>query len=103
MVVEAAYCRRPTEYRDHPAPFSETPEGQRNYLAAVHEILLQIPDGLGTGIFWWEPVVAPRPGRGGGGLRRRGMFDDDGNALPVIHVFDRWTRGRVSQNSDNNN
>lgn len=24
-----------------------------------------------------------------------GMFDDDGNALPVIHVFDKYTRGKV--------
>jgi arabinogalactan endo-1,4-beta-galactosidase len=94
MVVEAAYCWRPTEYREHPAPFPETPEGQRDYLATVHEILLQVPDGLGTGVFWWEPMVAQRPGRAGG-LRSRGMFDEEGNALPVINVFDSWTRGRV--------
>ena len=94
MVVEAAYCWRPTEYVDQPGPFPESPEGQREFLAAVHEILLQVPDGLGTGIFWWEPMVPQRTGRAGG-LRSRGMFDDEGNALPVIHVFDRWTRGRV--------
>lgn len=98
MVVEAAYCWRPTEYRDHPAPFPETPEGQRDYLATVHEILLQVPDGLGAGVFWWEPMVAQHPDRPGG-LRNRGMFDDEGNALPVINVFDKWTRGRVPQES----
>lgn len=96
MVVEAAYCWRPTEYREHPAPFPESPEGQRDFLAAVHEIVLQVPDGLGTGIFWWEPMVAQRPGRPGG-LRNRGMFDDEGNALPVINVFDRWAHGRVPE------
>jgi len=96
MVVEAAYCWRPTEYVDQPPPFPESPEGQRDFLAAVHDILLQVPDGLGTGIFWWEPMVPQRPGRGGG-LRNRGMFDDDGNALPVIQVFDRWTRGKVTK------
>ncbi|HUR57514.1 MAG TPA: glycosyl hydrolase 53 family protein, partial [Opitutaceae bacterium] len=94
MVVETAYCWRPTEYRNHPAPFPESPEGQRDFLAAVHEILLQVPDGLGTGIFWWEPMVARRPGRAGG-MGSRGIFDDEGNALPVINVFDRWARGRV--------
>jgi arabinogalactan endo-1,4-beta-galactosidase len=30
-----------------------------------------------------------------GRLRNRGMFDDDGNALPVIAVFDKYTRGKV--------
>ena len=28
MVVEVAYCWRPTEYRTHPAPFPETPENE---------------------------------------------------------------------------
>lgn len=96
MVVETAYCWRPTEYLEHPAPFPETPEGQRDFLAAVHDILLEVPDGLGTGIFWWEPMVPIRPGRSGG-IGSRGMFDEDGNALPVIKVFDQWTRGRVPQ------
>ncbi|NQT27731.1 glycosyl hydrolase 53 family protein [candidate division KSB1 bacterium] len=90
MLVEVAYCWRPAEYKEKPAPFPESPEGQHEFLAAVHEIVLDIPDGLGSGIFWWEPAVAPRPR--GGGLRNRGMFDDEGNALPVIQVFDRWTR-----------
>jgi arabinogalactan endo-1,4-beta-galactosidase len=90
MLVELAYCWRPAEYKDKPAPFPESPEGQRDFLAAVHEIVLSVPDGHGAGIFWWEPAVAPHPK--GGGLRNRGMFDDDGNALPVINVFDRYTR-----------
>jgi arabinogalactan endo-1,4-beta-galactosidase len=89
MLVEVAYCWRPTEYRREPGPFPETPEGQRDFLAAVHQEVLDIPDGRGKGIFWWEPAVT-------GGLRSRGMFDDQGNALPVIGVFDRYTRGRVT-------
>lgn len=90
MLVEAAYCWRPTEYKAKPAPFPESPGGQRDFLDAVNEIILNIPGGRGKGIFWWEPAVAPYPG--GGGLRNRGMFDDEGNALPVITVFDRYTR-----------
>jgi hypothetical protein len=39
-----------------------------------------------VGIFWWEPAVSSGP------LRSRGFFDDDGNALPVIRVFDRALR-----------
>jgi len=51
----------------------------------VHRLVLSTPGNRGKGIFWWEPAVA-------GGLRRRGMFDEDGNALPVITVFDRFIR-----------
>ncbi|MDQ8205025.1 glycosyl hydrolase 53 family protein [Pelagicoccus sp. SDUM812003] len=99
MVVEAAYCWRPTEYKEHPGPFPETPEGQREYLETVHEILLDVPNGLGTGIFWWEPMVHIRPGSTGG-IGSRGMFDDEGNALPVMDVFIKWSRGKVPQDTE---
>jgi arabinogalactan endo-1,4-beta-galactosidase len=85
MLVEVAYCWRPTEYRKKAAPFPETPEGQKEFLDEVNRLVLDTPDHRGIGIFWWEPAVS-------GPLRNRSFFNDDNNALPVIHVFDRWTR-----------
>lgn len=87
MMVEVAYNWRPSEYLNSPAPFPETPEGQRAFLDAIHEAVMATPYGLGRGVMWWEPAVHPSS------LRSRGMFDDNGNALPVINVFDRYTRG----------
>jgi arabinogalactan endo-1,4-beta-galactosidase len=86
MLVEVAYCWRPAEYRMRSGPFPESPEGQREFLDEVHKIVLATPNNRGIGIFWWEPAVSM------GNLRNRGMFDNDGNALPVINVFDKWTR-----------
>ena len=80
-----AYCWRPTQYKTRNGPFPESPEGQKEFLDEVHRIVLSAPNNRGIGIFWWEPAVT-------GGLRSRGFFDDDGNALPVINVFDRFTR-----------
>ena len=85
ILVEVAYNWKPTEYRNKPAPFPETPEGQQQFLEEVNRIVLNTPHNRGKGIFWWEPAVT-------GGLRSRGMFDDDDNALPVITVFDKFTR-----------
>jgi arabinogalactan endo-1,4-beta-galactosidase len=85
MLVEVAYCWQPAEYRKKPGPFPETPEGQREFLDEVNRLALDTPGHRCIGIFWWEPAVA-------GHLRSRGFFGDDGNALPVIHVFDRFTR-----------
>ena len=85
IIVEAAYNWRPAEYKNKKAPFPETPEGQRQFLDEVNRVVLNTPYNRGKGVFWWEPAVM-------GGLRRRGMFDDDGNALPVISVFDKFTR-----------
>jgi arabinogalactan endo-1,4-beta-galactosidase len=86
IVVEAAYCWRPTEYLNKAAPFPETPEGQKEFLDQVNRLVLDTPNHRGIGIFWWEPAV------GNTRLRNRGFFDDNGNALPVINVFDSWTR-----------
>jgi arabinogalactan endo-1,4-beta-galactosidase len=88
MLVEVAYNWRPAEYRNQPGPFPETPEGQRQFLDEVNRLVLDTPHGRGKGVFWWEPAV------GRGGVASRGMFDTDGNALPAITVFDRYTRGK---------
>jgi arabinogalactan endo-1,4-beta-galactosidase len=85
IVVEAAWCWRPTEYKDKPGPFAETPEGQKQFLQEVNRAVLETPNGKGKGLFWWEPAVM-------GELRPRGMFDDEGNSLPVINVFDGIAR-----------
>lgn len=85
IVVEAAYNWRPAEYRDKPGPFPETPEGQKEFLEEVNRAVLATPNNRGKGIFWWEPAVAA-------GRNSRGMFDNDGNALPVINVFDKFGR-----------
>jgi arabinogalactan endo-1,4-beta-galactosidase len=85
LVVEVAYCWRPTQYRKRPGPFPETPEGQRAFLDEVNRLVLATPGGRGIGVFWWEPAVV-------GPLRNRGYFDDESNALPVLQVFDRFTR-----------
>jgi arabinogalactan endo-1,4-beta-galactosidase len=87
MVVETAYCWRPTEYVEGrepvgPPPFPESIAGQRDFLAAVSDVVRGVPDDLGAGVFWWEPAVGV--GRGRSRLRSRGMFDDAGNVLPVI-------------------
>ncbi len=84
-VVETAYNWKPGTYTTHPGPFPETPQGQRDFLDEVNRIVLQAPGGHGKGVFWWEPAVR-------GDLVQRGFFDDDGNVLPVIGVYDRYAR-----------
>lgn len=87
ILVEVAYCSEPTEYKDKLAPYPESAEGQKEFLESVHEVILQTPNNLGIGIFWWEPAVGSMPG-----IATRDLFDDDGNALPAVNVFDKYTR-----------
>jgi len=87
IVVETAYNWRPArETSDRVGPFPETPEGQRDFLENVALTVMAVPDNRGIGLFWWEPAVAH------GGLVSRSFFDEDGNSLPVLSVFDKYTR-----------
>lgn len=87
IIVETAYNWRPArETADRIGPFPETPEGQRDFLDELTRIALQTPDQRCKGIFWWEPAVAR------GGLISRGFFDENGNSLPVLGVFDKYTK-----------
>jgi len=85
IVVEAAYNWRPGNYLDKPAPFPESPDGQRAFLEAVDRAVRETPGRHGKGVFWWEPAVK-------GELAIRGFFDDTGNALPVVTAFDHVTK-----------
>ena len=81
IVVETAYSWRADNYTKKAGPYPETPEGQRAFLIALAQTVAETPDHLGRGLFWWEPAVK-------GPLARRGLFDDDGNSLPALTVFD---------------
>jgi arabinogalactan endo-1,4-beta-galactosidase len=82
VVAETAYDWRTGEdFKGKPAPFPQTPEGQRDFLAALNRVVREAPGGKVRGIFWWEPMA-------GGGIAKRDLFDDQRDALPAIHVFD---------------
>ena len=50
FVVETAYNWKPAEYTKKPGPFLETPEGQKQFLAALNRVVRKTPRGLGKGI-----------------------------------------------------
>jgi arabinogalactan endo-1,4-beta-galactosidase len=86
IIVETAYHWHPNgETKGHPQPFPETPEGQRDFLDELTRVVMDTPEGHGKGVFWWEPAVS-------GNLGSRGFFDNDGVAMPVLSVFDKYTR-----------
>ena len=86
VVAETAYDWRTGEdFKGKPAPFPQTPEGQRDFLAALDRAVREAPGGKVRGIFWWEPMA-------GGGIAKRDLFDDQHEALPAIQVFDTAPR-----------
>lgn len=86
ILVETAYNYSPAEYINKRPPFPETPQGQKEFLEEVNQIILQIPNNRGLGIFWWEPAAPNK------GFSSRTFFKNDGDVLPVINVFDKYVR-----------
>lgn len=82
IVIETGYYWRENDRDKNPIayPFPRTPEGQKEWFQAVNEIVLNTPNGLGRGVFWWEPM-----GRG------RGFFDDETHIVkPIVGAFEKY-------------
>lgn len=81
IVVETGYYSTKNNYHEPiPFPTPETPEGQKEWLQAVNEVVLATPNGLGRGVFWWEPMA-----------RGRGFFDDETHkAKPIVQAFEKY-------------
>lgn len=91
VIVETAYHWQKAEYPNGNGPFPETPEGQKQFLQTVYQIVQSTPDHLGVGVFWWEPAV---PFHGTyASLVSRSFFNEDHEVLPVIMAFDGYTSG----------
>ena len=65
--------------------FAPTPDGQRAFLAAVGDIVSQIPSGRGRGVFWWAPEWITSSGFGSA-WENLALFDEVGNPLMVPPV-----------------
>ncbi|HLH80984.1 MAG TPA: glycosyl hydrolase 53 family protein [Chthonomonas sp.] len=86
VIVETAYHWQTAEYPNGNGPFPETPDGQKQFLQTLYQIVQNTPNHLGAGIFWWEPAV---PFQGPySRLVSRSFFNDDHEALPVITAFE---------------
>jgi len=92
LVVETAYPRQLHRQRNgqwllqHTGaePYPATPEGQAGFLHALAAVLRGVPNGLGQGIFYWEPALLPLPDGSRGVWQNATLFADDGEVLPSL-------------------
>lgn len=88
MVIETGYYSVPSQYFEKAgikSAFPETPEGQKNWFQAVNNIVMSVPNNMGLGVFWWEPM-----------FRGRGFFDDETNKVkPIVDAFEQYTMPSV--------
>lgn len=72
-----------------------TPEGQLKELQSVMHLVAELPDKLGRGIYYWEPLCVP--GEDGGWAENMGLLDCRGRIMEGILAFsqDRSDMERV--------
>jgi len=96
MVVETAYpwtlewfddTHNPVGLPEHLLPgYPATPAGQAAFLTAVLEIVNEVPESRGRGVFWWAPEWITSPGFGSS-WENVALFDNTGEVLPALQVF----------------
>lgn len=75
--------------------YPATPQGQRVMTRRIMNIVRQIPEGHGLGVFYWDATWTAVDGNGwdptdpasGNGWENQALFDFDGVALPALLEF----------------
>ena len=101
LIVETAYAWRKSdrgfidEDQVRIGCVDATPLGQRRVLEYVMHIAAKLPDKMGKGVYYWEPLCVPKPDEGGWS-ENMGLLDKDGCVMEGIEAF-RQTREQMEQ------
>ena len=74
------------------AGYPATVAGQADFLRDIREVVQNVPDGRGLGVFYWEPAWIPVEGAGwrsgeGNAWENQALFDFEGNALDSLSAL----------------
>jgi hypothetical protein len=65
--------------------FPPTPAGQASFVAAMGQIIRNVPNNLGRGFFYWGTEYQVANGVSEAGYNTASFFDQNGNLLPVAN------------------
>lgn len=91
MVVETAHAWRKSEkgfiddVQEKIAGIPATPQGQRQVVEMVMNIVASLPDEMGQGVYYWEPLCVPDGN--GGWNESMGILKEDGTVLEAVKAF----------------
>lgn len=101
IIAETAYAWRKSEkgFIDEEqiriGGLPASPEGQLAELKTVMHLVAELPDNMGKGIYYWEPLCIPGENRGGW-AENMGLLDYEGRLMPGILAF-RQTREEMER------
>ncbi len=91
MVVETAHAWRKSskgfidDEQEKIAGIPATPAGQRQVVDMVMNIVASLPDGMGQGVYYWEPLCVPDGN--GGWNESMGILAADGTVMEAVKSF----------------
>ncbi|QSO47412.1 glycoside hydrolase family 53 protein [Alicyclobacillus mengziensis] len=88
ILVETAFPWTDVQLDNAIAPVDASPENQKMFLQTVMDIVDNVPNGRGLGVFYWEPD-AISTGEAPQGWSKLSLFDSKGRMLPGVEVFNR--------------
>lgn len=92
IVAETAHAWRKSahgfidEAQEKIAGVPATPQGQKKVIDMVMNIVASLPDEMGMGAYYWEPLCVPQPGKGGW-CENMGILDETGRVMEAAKAF----------------
>ena len=91
MLCETAFPWTNSIWATNIYGYSPTTNGQTQFVIALAQLVKQVPNGLGAGIFWWGTEYQKKSGVNTAGFETASFFSADGNMLPVASAFGQLT------------
>jgi hypothetical protein len=95
VIVETGFASRGAQFEPD-YEFDVSTAGQQQFLETLVNVVEGVPNGLGQGVFWWYPEARPTSGLNVWEGGRYGLFDQNGNLLPAVSVFEQFIRPPLS-------
>jgi arabinogalactan endo-1,4-beta-galactosidase len=89
VVVETGFASRGAQFEPD-YEFDVSADGQKQFLETIIDVVGDVPNGLGQGLFWWYAEARPTSGLNVWEGGRYGLFDQNGNLLPAASAFEQF-------------
>jgi arabinogalactan endo-1,4-beta-galactosidase len=90
VLVETGFPFRNPQSDEQNLGFPVTQAGQQQFLQALVDTVLAVPNEMGLGVFWWYAEARQTPNLNIWEGARYSLFDQNGNLLPAATVFEQF-------------
>jgi arabinogalactan endo-1,4-beta-galactosidase len=90
VIAETGFPARNAQSDEQDLEFAVSPAGQQQFLESLVDTVENVPNGLGSGVFWWYADARPTSGLNVWEGGRYGLFDQNGNLQPAANTYNQF-------------